>query len=96
MRLKPASILSAALFPPDVLAERAKVFQEIENLLLLRTVAAADQAVTLHRAWAEQHPHDYMALDYGSDINRLRDAIIVTETPSADRSDAGGSQAAVG
>ena len=83
-------------FPPDVLEEREKVFQEIEDLLLLRTVAAADKAATLHRAWAKKHPDDYMALDYGSDINRLRDAIIATEPSPANRSDAEASHAAVG
>ncbi len=71
-------------FPPDVLEERDKVFQEIEELLLLRTVDAAEKAVALHRAWVERYPDDYIALDAGSHLLMLYDAIIATEqSPSA-------------
>ena len=83
-------------FPPDVLEEREKVFQEIEDLLLLRTVAAADKAVALHLAWVVKHRDDYMALDYGSDICRLRDAIAATEPFPNDLRDAETGYASVG
>lgn len=83
-------------FPPDVLAEREKVFQEIEDLLLLRTVVAADEAAALHLGWTIKHPDDYVALDCGSDISRLRDAIIATEPSPADLRDTETSYAAVG
>jgi len=83
-------------FPPDVLAEREKVFQEIEDLLLLRTVAAADKAVALHLDWVLKHRDDYMALDYGSDICRLRDAIVAVAPLPADLWDSEDSYMAVG
>lgn len=83
-------------FPPDVLAEREKVFQEIKDLLLLWTVAAADKAAALHLGWMIKHPDNYVALDCGSDISRLRDAIIATEPFSADLWDAETSYAAIG
>lgn len=81
---------------PGALAEREKVFQEIEDLLLLRTVAAANQAVALHLDWVLKHRDDYAALDYGSDICRLRDALVATEPFSFDPWDAEDSYMAAG
>ena len=78
------------------LREREKVFQEIEDLLLLRTVPAANQAVALHLDWVLKHQDDYAAHDYGSDISRLRDAIVATAPSSADLRDAEAGYAAVG
>ena len=66
-------------FPPEVVAERDVVFDQINRLTATQSLEAVRKAVDLHREWCERHPDDYVALDAGSHLSMFYDAILATE-----------------
>lgn len=65
-------------FPPQVLAERGQVVNEILRLMAEDTLLAIREACRMQLSWLERYPDDYIMLDLGESLWMLADAIEAT------------------
>lgn len=66
-------------FPDEVVEERTRVFDKINDLLAAQRVDAVEEALSLHRRWVEQYPDDYVALDTGGHMVMYYEALLATQ-----------------
>jgi len=66
--------------PDEVVEERTRMFDDIDDLLAAQTVEAAEEALSLHRKWLERYPDDYAALDAGGHMFMYYEALLATQS----------------
>ena len=66
-------------FPPDVVAAREAVFQQMRSLLSENTLSAIREASRLQLDWLQRYPDDYVMMDAGEVLSMSEGAILATE-----------------